>query len=379
MARLVTLRAARWLARAVWVVLPLALAGCAGSPQEFRLNLEGRDPATVSRAQEEAIREALASWFGTPDAPQVPPGIRLDRGQIQLAAGPVAGRRDGTQQGLFRQHCAACHGVTGDGAGPVARVLNPYPRDFRNGVFKFTSTAGGAKPVRDDLRHTVRLGVRSTAMPSFAALPDDQIEALVEYVRYLSLRGEAELFLLELVVDEDTPLPIDREEACEDAVVPTAELWELAEEMRVPVDPEAIPSTATARASHPERLAAIERGHIAYLDTNAQCVKCHGQEGRGDGEEVLYDDWNKRKIGVTPEQTRRLAGLFRLPVEVLKARDFREGIFHGGSAERDLYWRIAVGIKGTPMPAAGAAPGTPAVLTDSQIWDVIAYVRSLSQ
>ena len=33
-------------------------------------------------------------------------------------------------------------------------------------------------------------------------LPDDEIEALVEYVKYLSVRGETEIRLIEYVADE---------------------------------------------------------------------------------------------------------------------------------------------------------------------------------
>ena len=44
---------------------------------------------------------------------------------------------------LFAQHCAACHGISGDGAGPTAALLDPYPRDFRNGVFKYMRKGTG--------------------------------------------------------------------------------------------------------------------------------------------------------------------------------------------------------------------------------------------
>ena len=39
-------------------------------------------------------------------------------------------------------------------------------------------------------------------MPSFRTLPDNEIEALVEYVRYLSLRGETEVRLIEYLASE---------------------------------------------------------------------------------------------------------------------------------------------------------------------------------
>ncbi len=89
----------------------------------------------------------------------------------------------------------------------------------------------------------------------------------------------------------------------------------------------------------------------------SQCTKCHGADGNGDGQEGdLYDDWNQRKKGDTPERTAALARLFTLPIQRLRPRNFHEGIFRGGGSPADLFWRISVGIKGTPMPAAGQPP-----------------------
>src|SRR6185503_6506455 len=112
-----------------------------------------------------------------------------------LAAGPFGGNQDGTQRGLYRQHCVHCHGINGDGAGPTAAFLTPYPRDYRYGWYKFKATERGDKPTDADLARTIREGIMGTAMPSFALLPNDEVEALVEYVKYLSIRGETELAL----------------------------------------------------------------------------------------------------------------------------------------------------------------------------------------
>ncbi len=78
-----------------------------------------------------------------------------------------------------------------------------YPRDFRDGLFKYTSTSGGGKPLWNDLERIVRRGIPGTSMPAFSQLPDKEIGALVDYVRYLNLRGQTELLLLQWVVDED--------------------------------------------------------------------------------------------------------------------------------------------------------------------------------
>ena len=54
-------------------------------------------------------------------------------------------------------------------------------------------------------------------------------------------------------------------------------------------------------------------------------------------------------------------------------------MFHGGDRPIDQYWCIYVGIKGTPMPPAGPAPGSPGVLRPEDIWHVVNYVRKLQK
>lgn len=356
----------------------LLLSGCGWSgPAEFPLNLEGRDPKTVSLAQEEALKEAMTRLFGTPDEPRVPEDSGLDRELVKAAAGPVASDADGAQRGLFRQHCVSCHGMAGDGAGPSASLLNPYPRDFRFGVFKFTSTLPGIKPTRDDLEQTLLRGIPGTSMPSFARLRPEEIAALREYVRYLSIRGETERFLVQLVVDEDEYLPLNMQYVEEEGLRPVVEAWKAPEQDRsLIVTPPPRPVFDTPA----ERLASIARGKELYATQDAQCAKCHGPAGKGDGEQTdLYDDWNKPKQGLSAAHTADLAKLYTLPGQQIRPRDFTKGIFRGGSRPEDLYLRIHIGIKGTPMPGVGPTPSNQGVLTPDEIWDVVNYVRSLSR
>ena len=56
----------------------------------------------------------------------------------------------------------------------------------------------------------------------------------------------------------------------------------------------------------------------------------------------------------------------------------RQGIFHGGSSPEDIYLRIAIGLKGTPMPATIESQGVKAVFTPDQIWHLVDYVRALA-
>ena len=352
----------------------LFLAGCSWSPPpEFKLNTEGRDPRSIKESQRMSIGRMMGKLFGTPDKAVVPEGVGLDKELLAIAAGPVGSDENDRPRGLFRKHCVACHGISGDGAGPNAAALSPYPRDYRPGVFKYTSTAGGGKPAREDLLRTLRSGIPGTAMPSFGKLPSRQLESLAEYVKYLSLRGETELYLLGQVVDEDETLdPAKLDDLVEEGVTPIAKAWDAAAELRV--NPPPPPPTDT-----PERRAAsLARGREIFLSTGAQCFKCHGPLGRGDGSpSALYDDWNKKKRGATPEQTRQLAAYFSLPLVEIRPRNFTEGIFHGGDRPVDQYYRVSVGIKGTPMPPAGPSPGSKGILAPEDIWHVVNFVRSL--
>ena len=131
----------------------LPLAGCWQTPA-FRPNTEGRDPAGIDASRARAIGEAMASLSARPTSPSSRPARACGSNLLRVAAGPTASDAEGMRCGLFRRHCVTCHGISGDGAGPSAAVLVPYPRDYRDGLFKYTSTAGGAKPVRADLeRH----------------------------------------------------------------------------------------------------------------------------------------------------------------------------------------------------------------------------------
>jgi hypothetical protein len=91
---------------------------------------------------------------------------------------------------LYMTHCSHCHGTAGDGAGPTAEYLNPKPRDYRKGVFKFTRTKAAEKATTADLKRIVKLGIPGTYMPSFMLMDDGEMNTIIEYVRFLSMRGE---------------------------------------------------------------------------------------------------------------------------------------------------------------------------------------------
>ncbi len=85
---------------------------------------------------------------------------------------------------LYDRFCLACHGARGDGDGPATPWLDPPPRDFTAGRFKWVSTGDASAPTRGDLADVIRWGAPGTAMHPFAAsLDDGQVEALVDVVR----------------------------------------------------------------------------------------------------------------------------------------------------------------------------------------------------
>lgn len=363
----------RWAAAAALVSIAVVfIAGCGPQTAQFSVNDEGRDPSSITPLKHDTIVRTMTALFGTPDQPAAPAEAELDAALLATAAGPVGSDESGRMWGLYRKHCASCHGISGDGAGPSAAALSPYPRDFRWGLFKYTSTAGGAKPSAEDLDRTLQRGIPGTAMPSFAKLSNEHRAALVEYVRYLSIRGETERELISLIVDQDE-LMIRVEDVIAETVEPLAGQWRGAAR-RVVAPPEFF-SPSDARWSE-----AVQRGQQLYASPAAQCAKCHGPHGRGDGEQAddLYDDWNKPKKGITSEQTGQLASRFRLPLQAIRPRDLTREPLHGGAAPIDLYRRIAVGIKGTPMPAALSADGKTGALRPDEIRDLVCYIQSLS-
>ena len=148
------------------------------------------DPSKLNNKERRQLNEALETIFGTPASPRVEIASEAVN---DLSLDPKALRRGSLH---YRRHCLHCHGLAGDGRGPTGPWISPHPRDYRSGVFKFISTSpdlGGYKARRADLLRTLRVGIDGTSMPSFALLPETELEDLVSYVIHLSIRGETEL------------------------------------------------------------------------------------------------------------------------------------------------------------------------------------------
>jgi mono/diheme cytochrome c family protein len=262
---------------------------------------------------------------------------------------------------LYRRHCLHCHGLTGDGHGPTAPWVNPHPRDYRAGKFKFMSVMGGTlgdkarKPTRADLIRTLKQGIEGTSMPTFGLLPEEQLNDLVSYVIHLSLRGNLEYQLVRFVFgeDPDNPSKVAVAPMISDAESTLGEIvqeWAKAEGEPIPAD--SFPAGAE-NLNSAEGQASIQRGHRLFLGlgvNQASCVSCHADYGRQIT--FKYDEWGT----------------------VVRPRDLTAGIYRGGRRPIDLYYRIFSGIHGTPMPAFAGENGPK---RNRDIWDLVNFVRAL--
>ncbi len=214
--------------------------------------------------------------------------------------------RTAAQRGkrLYRRKCVFCHGTNGKGDGSVSRYVFPKPRDLTQGVFKIHSTPSGSLPTDQDLFDTLTRGLPGTTMPAWWNLSETQRWQLVAYIKTFSARFQEE-------------------------------------EPREPI------KIGAAKPPYPESVA---NGRRLYLE--AECWKCHGLLGRGDGpsSHTLVDDWDYPIV----------------PADLTISRNWR-----GGNRPEDVFRSLTVGIGGTPMPSWEDA------LTEDQIWDLTNYLLSI--
>jgi mono/diheme cytochrome c family protein len=387
----------RWILCSILLVSGLLTAGCGSPPPEFRRystfirqveNQVPKDdngnPFRFNSGQMQDLDEILAALFGTPNDPLIPAVKDVDMntvmatGPLTIAAGAVGSDQQGRARGLYREHCAHCHGITGDGAGPTAAFLNPYPRDYRRGTFKFKSTPVGSKPTHSDLKKIIVEGIPGTAMPSFLLLPEQEIEALVQYVKYLSIRGEVERNLLSQYAEQNLE---PTEKIIEDPAKPNPDRVTLVQDVTAGVvaswiaaEGEALAVEGRPAMSANELAESRQLGKMLFQGQRANCASCHGVSALGDGQTNLYDKWTEEFITAKgdPALIREFTALGMLEPRHLKPRNLRQGVFRGGRRPLDIFWRIRNGIDGAQMPAA-----KPDALSDAEIWHIVNYVQSL--
>jgi mono/diheme cytochrome c family protein len=318
------------------------------------------DPEKLSASQRAAFEKMLNERFGTPAKPTVKGIDDEARGKVFLVEDESELNKhlaDGSS--LYRRHCLHCHGLTGDGHGPTASWVNPHPRDYRAGMFKFTSTMGGGqrKPSRGDLTRTLKEGIEGTSMPSFGLLPEKELNDIISYVIHLSIRGNLEYQLMrELFADnsenperaEIAPILERAQEALKD---PDGELgivdrWVAAQNNPILVT--GFPKDATDLKSQAGQ-ESIRRGHKVFIEKEGKCIECHVDYGRQLA--YKYDDWGT----------------------IVRPRDVTAGVMRGGRRPVDIYFRL-FGINGTPMPKF-ALENDPEKMR--QVWDLVNFIRAV--
>jgi cytochrome c oxidase cbb3-type subunit 2 len=167
------------------------------------------------------------------------------------------------------------------------------PRDFRQGVFKWRTTASGALPTDEDLDRTIRVGVSGTEMVPFGdVLSRENRAAVIEYIKSFA--------------------PKFRDPEAEEARKPVA----------LPAERAFLPS--------PDSIAA---GKALFAEKG--CAACHGENGDGNGPvaAALMDGWG----------------------QPLRPWDFTRGYYKSGPSDADLFRTLTTGLNGTPMPPFGPA------------------------
>ena len=252
-------------------------------------------------------------------------------------------------QQVYLNQCVGCHGVTGDGQGPAAKYLDPPPRDYRLGKFKFTSTPRGGKPRQADLERIIRHGAKGTSMPAFRWMANEDLEAVIDYVMMLSSRGELEFRLAQVaqneLAEEDDLAAVTVGEHAQGI----ASSWNEAEVQIVrPLTREITPTSDTVAA-----------GAKAFVQLN--CYKCHGRDGQGNKTfNVGKDDWGRTVF----------------------AADLTAGTLHGGGRPIDIYRRIYSGINATPMPSFAqpdANKGETAEQRSDTIWHLAHFITAVAK
>lgn len=100
-----------------------------------------------------------------------------------LAADAAAGKT------TFDTNCASCHGTSGKGDGPVGAALQPAPRDFSKGDFKYDTDSDGKPGTDADLKGLISQGAAafggSPLMAPWPTLSDDDIANVIAHIRSL--------------------------------------------------------------------------------------------------------------------------------------------------------------------------------------------------
>ncbi len=108
-----------------------------------------------------------------------------------VATAPLGARAGNAENGatIYKTNCVTCHGESGKGDGPVGAALNPPPRDFTKGEFKFDANGDGTPGEDADLILVITNGAGtyggSPLMAPWGHLSESDINDLLAYIRSL--------------------------------------------------------------------------------------------------------------------------------------------------------------------------------------------------
>jgi len=243
-------------------------------------------------------------------------GVLIAAAAVLLLGGGLGAVGLSAQEGdlgqvTYDKWCAGCHGVDGMGNGEGASIMLPRPRDFSQALYQIRTTASGELPTDADILNVIDVGMPGTTMPGWAdLLARDEREALVQYLKTFS----------RFFGPDENPQSLD-----------------FGSPTRVSED-------------------VLAEGRAQY--EAIECWKCHGDQGRGEGQSspTLGDDKS-------------------FPI---RAADLTENwLFNGGGSVEDIYARLRTGLDGTPMPNFSDLIDA-SIITDDQLWALAHYVRSLA-
>jgi len=250
---------------------------------------------------------------------------------------------------IYQMRCEVCHGEKGAGDGPAAEFLAPRPRDFTRGLWKYKTSPGDLPPRDIDIFNTIKSGLASTSMPGWSALlTDPQISGLIALIKQFDTSGTW------------APKEAKNEDFEKDGryLKPNARVITDAE----PEDGQ-IPYSAES----------VALGKVVFEEN---CRKCHGQAGRGNitSGKFLDDDWGHRTWArdLTKPWTWRVTEASSEIDRAAASGARREDTI------RNIHTRVAIGIRGTPMPAHRAVDaGEKDAITPADRWHVANYAYSL--
>lgn len=265
------------------------------------------------------------------DPPVSPPGAAATPAEAVAAQGAMT----------YAKYCAGCHGDGGDGQGTAAPFCDPLPCNFTHAVFRFSSRGKTELPVDDDLRRTLKNGLKRSAMPAFALLDESSVEALVQHIKKYSPR------------------------------------WDRSDLAKL------IPAVTRPCADDAHRIACVRRGEFVFHKL-AKCWLCHPSylpsellsQTLAEGGEAVPP--LREKLAESVRKTKDHGGYVYPP-------DFLRDQPRSGSTLEDLYRSIAGGIGGTPMPQWYDAFGTgesdrrESSTEKTDLWSLAHYVHSLTE